>query len=531
MFDLIIRGASVIDGSGSPAFPADVGIAGDKIVVVGSLTEASAAEVVDAAGLVVAPGFIDMHSHADYTLPVLPTADSKVHQGITLEVVGNCGQSPAPLNERTHRAALARTSRGGTNMAWPGMPWTWRSFGDWLAWLDALHTSVNVASFVGHGTIRDLVMGMVEGPPSPAQLAEMQTHTRNAMREGAFGLSTGLIYPPGVYADAAEIGSLAEITADMGGIYATHIRGEAHTVLGAIGEAIAIGGRAGLPVQISHLKASGRGNWPKMVQVIDMIDLARAQGQDVTADMYPYTAGNTYIGALFPAWAHVGGADALMARLRDPSARSLIRAALAGPGMATDPSWDGIYISYCPARPEYDGRTLREVAALRNQDPEDAALDLALEVDDQAEMIVFLMSEDNVELGLGRSWVMVGTDGEGRSAAGQLAAGKPNPRNFGTFARVLGHYTRERRLFSLEEAVHRMTGLSAARLGLTGRGLLRPGYFADLVIFDASTVADVATFAEPHRYPAGIDWVLVNGTVVISHGQHTGARPGRVLRH
>lgn len=530
MYDFIIRGGLVMDGFGAAAVRADVGIVGDRIAAVTPPGEATGSQEIDAAGLAVAPGFIDMHSHLDYTLPVLPTADSMVHQGITLEVVGQCGQSPAPLNNRLRAESLARTSAGGTNMAWPGMDWQWESFGSWLDRLGELPTSLNVTSLVGHGTIRDLVMGNDDGLPTPDQLDEMKACVREAMAEGAIGLSTGLIYPPGVYASTDEIVALAEVAAEAGGFYASHIRSEGDSVLAAAAEAIEVGRRAHLPVQISHLKVSGRANWPKMRLLIGLIESARSSGQDVAADMYPYTAGNTYIGALFPAWAHAGGRDALLARLRDPVERARIRQAMAGPSIATDPGWDHIYISYCPARPDYDGRTFREVAAERGQAPEDAALDIALEVQIQAEMIIFHMSEENVALGLQQPWVMVGTDGEGRSARGQLAAGKPNPRNFGTCARILGHYARDRQLFSQEEAVRRMTGLPAARLGLRDRGLLRPGYYADVVVFDPQAVDDMATFAEPHRYPAGISWVLVNGCPVIARGEHTGARPGRVIR-
>jgi N-acyl-D-amino-acid deacylase len=523
VLDVLIKGGSVIDGSGAPPRPADVAIEGERVLAVEPLPGAEAGHVIDATGLAVAPGFIDMHSHADFVLPGLPTADSKVHQGFTLEVVGNCGASLAPLNP------LRRQDVIDTALTVPPLRWDWTSFGSYLDRLRQAGTSLNVAALVGHGTVRIAAMGTGDARPGPAELRAMQGEVRRAMEEGAVGLSTGLIYPPGVFADTEEIVALARAAADAGGLYASHIRGEGDTLLAAIAEAIEIGRQAQLPVQISHLKAAGRTNWPKMAEAIALIEQARADGLDVTADMYPYPAGSTGLSALLPTWAHAGGRDALLARLSDPAERARLRDALDGPGLAADAGWPNILISGCPATPRHEGRTLAEIAAERRQPGSEAVLDVLREARADVDMILFMMSEENVALGLRQPWVMIGSDGEGRATDGPYATGKPHPRNYGTCPRLLGHYVRERGLVPLEEAVRKMTSLPAAKLRLRDRGVLRPGTFADIVVFDPATVSDTATFTDPHRYPEGIPWVLVNGRPVVAEGRHTGSRPGRVL--
>jgi N-acyl-D-amino-acid deacylase len=357
----------------------------------------------------------------------------------------------------------------------------------------------------------------------------MAREVRRAMDEGAVGLSTGLIYAPGVFADTDELVALARVAGQAGGFYASHIRGEGDTLLPAIAEAIDVGRRASIPVEISHLKAAGRSNWPKMDQAIELIEAARAEGLDVTADMYPYPAGSTALSALLPAWVHAGGRDALLARLADAADRARIRVVLDGPGMARDAGWDGIVIAGCPARPEYEGQALARIAAGLGMSPDEAVIEVLRQAKGDTDMILFMMSEDNVALGLGRPWVMIGSDGEGRAARGPYATGKPHSRNYGTCPRLLGHYVRDLGLLSLPEAIRKLTSLPAGKLGLRDRGRLEPGAVADVVVFDPATIADTATFAEPHRYPDGVPWVLVNGEPVIAGGQHTGRRPGRVL--
>jgi N-acyl-D-amino-acid deacylase len=524
MLDLLIAGGMVIDGSGTPRRRADVGIVGDRISAVAPLAGARAGRVIDASGLVVAPGFIDMHSHADFTLPALPTADSKVAQGFTLEVVGNCGASPAPLAPEQRGDVIEAAA-----LVVPPLAWDWTSFGSFLESLRRRGTGVNVAALVGHGTLRIRVMGMDARPATPAELRALAREARQAMDEGAVGLSTGLIYPPGVVAGTDELVTLARAVGEAGGLYASHIRGEGDTLEAAVAEAIEIGRRAALPVQISHLKAAGRPNWPKMAAVIARIEAARAEGLDVTADMYPYRAGSASLRSLLPDWAQAGGRAALLGRLGDGLARRRVAEALEGPGIARDAGWDGVYLASYPVRPEYEGRSLADLALERKRAPSEAVLDLLLEGEGEADMISFMMSEENVTLGLGQPFVMIGSDGEGRTPRGPCAGGKPHPRNYGTCPRLLGHYVRERGVLSLETAIRKLTGLPAEKLRLRDRGVLEPGAFADVVIFDAGTVADTATFADPHRYPVGIPWVLVNGQPVIAEGRHTAARPGRIL--
>jgi N-acyl-D-amino-acid deacylase len=372
-------------------------------------------------------------------------------------------------------------------------------------------------------------MGPGDAHPTADQIRTMTTEVRRAMDDGAVGLSTGLIYAPGVFADTDELVDLARAAGETGGFYASHIRGEGDTLLPAIAEAIDVGRRAAVPVEVSHLKAAGRSNWPKMAEAIELIEAARAEGLDVTADMYPYPAGSTALSALLPAWVHAGGRESFLARLADPTDRARIRAALDGPGMARDAGWDGITIAGCPARPEYEGQTLHRIAAGLGVAPSEAVIEVLRQAKGDADMTLFMMSEENVALGLQRPWVMIGSDGEGRAIQGPYATGKPHPRNYGTCPRFLGHYVRDRGLLSLPEAVRKMTSLPAAKLSLGDRGRLEPGAIADVVVFNPATITDTATFVEPHQYPHGIPWVLVNGEPVIAAGLHTGRRPGRVL--
>jgi N-acyl-D-amino-acid deacylase len=525
MLDFLIKNAAVIDGTGHPAYSADIGIQADHIVAIQDLSQADAGEIISAQGKVVAPGFIDMHSHADFTLPISPTANSKIHQGVTFELVGNCGASPAPIDDQSRQFAIANTVLGGS-----GMDWEWNTFQSYLDRLSSTGTSVNVGALVGHGTIRSLVMGEGDERPTNSQLDRMKNEVRLAMQAGAFGLSTGLIYPPNVYSSTDEIVALARCAAEQGGIYTSHIRGEADTVLEAVDEAIEIGKRADIPVEISHLKAEFHPNWHKMSIILEKIEKARLAGLDVTADMYPYTACNTSLSALLPPWVHVGGKNALLQRLHNESDRARIRQHLSALAVHDQPGyWERTFISYCPQRPDFDGRHLQDLAAELGLSPEDAVMDILIEAEAIVEMIQFLMSDENVEMGLRSPNVMIGSDAEGRSVEGPLSVGKPHPRNYGTFPRVLGHYAREKKLFSLEDAVYKMAGLPAEKLHLHQRGLLKPGFFADVVIFDPETVIDRATYSQPHQYPAGIPYVFVNGKVVIREGVHTQARPGKVM--
>lgn len=523
MLDILIQNGQIIDGSGGPARPADLGIQSGRIAAIGRLAGAEAALTIDAQGKAVSPGFIDMHSHGDGLLPFLPTADSKVHQGITLEVVGNCGSSMAPLNDSMAAQGVAEKEFAVE------YDLSWRSFGDFLDRLRSGGVSVNVISLVGHGTIREKVMGMSAAAPTPDQLEQMQSEVRRAMEAGAAGLSTGLIYTPNIYAQTDEIIALAQEAAALGGIYTSHIRSEGNRLLEALEEAFQVGRAAGIQVQISHLKASGVRNWHKMPAALQALQAARAGGLDVTADMYTYPASNTGLSSLIPGWVHVGGHEVMIERLQDPAVRARLHSELADHIDVNGVDWDQIFISSCAAHSDYQGRHLQDIAAERRQLPWDAVMDILVESRLTAEIIEFSMLEENVVMGLQDPHVMICTDASGRSAEGPFSSGKPHPRNFGAFPRLLGRYVREQKLFSLEEGVRKMCGLPAERLRLKDRGLLRPGFWADVVVFSPATVADRATFSRPQQYPQGIDWVLVNGQVVICAGQHSGARPGVVL--
>jgi len=525
MFDIILQNGQVADGSGAPLKRADVAITRDTIVAVGDLRAAQAGAILDVAGCVVAPGFVDMHSHADNTLPILPTADSLVYQGITTAVVGQCGDSPAPLLPETRAAATARRTMDDARFPWERIS----TFASFLELLREMGTSLNTVPLVGQGIVREAVMGMSADAPTAEQLARMQAEVAQAMDEGAVGFSTGLIYAPCSYATTEEIIALTRPVGERGGLYFSHIRSEGDALLEALGEAIRIGRETGARVEISHFKAAGWRNWPKAPQALELIDRARAEGLDVSADMYPYLAGSSGLAALLPDWAYADGMEAALARLADQDTRRRMIPDMQESGSFRTGEWDKILIASSPRQRAYEGRSVSELAASAGVDPYTWVFDTLLETGLHITMITFMMAEENAELQLRRPWMMIGTDAFGCATEGPLSHGKPHPRNYGTFPRVLAHDVRERGVLSLEEAVHRMTGLPAHKLGWTDRGLLREGYRADMVVFDPATVVDRATFQKPHQYPAGMPHVLVNGQFVIRDGAHTGARPGRVL--
>ena len=529
MLDLKIEGALVVDGTGSPGSRADVGVRDDRIVAVGDLSRQTAGRSLNASGKVLAPGFIDMHSHSDWRLWENRRAESKIRQGVTTEVVGNCGFSPAPVARE-----FLDELRGFALHVPETMRFEWASFGDYLSAFDAEGLALNVAHLVGHGTLRIAAMGFAARTPTDAELKRMQRLLADAMDDGAFGMSTGLIYAPGSWSSPDEIIEVARAAARRRGFYASHIRGEGATLLAAVSEAIRIGREADMPVQISHLKAAGRPNWGKVKEALALIDAARAEGLDVLADAYPYTASSTSARTLLPDWALEGGVEAMLGRLRDPGGRARIREALTattGETMARRVGFENIMLVGTQARRDAEGRRLSEVAAARGLDPVDALFELLLDERGRGSVILFQMDEADLRTALAHPAVMVGSDGSSLAPTGPMAASKPHPRSYGTFPRVLGEYAREQRTLSLPQAVHKMTGMPARRLGLRDRGEIREGARADLVVFDQRRVRDVATFDDPHRYPAGIEHVLVNGSFVIKDGEHTGSLPGRVLRH
>jgi dihydroorotase/N-acyl-D-amino-acid deacylase len=497
----VIRDARVVDGTGAPWFRADVAVKGDAILAVGPRLPGAARREVDAAGRVVAPGFVDVHTHARRGLFDVPTAENYVRQGVTTLVEGQDGSSPLPL-------------------------------GAFLATVEALGPAVNFATLVGHGSIRERVLGSADRAPSPAELARMEELVREAMRDGAFGLSTGLFYLPGTFARTDEVIALARAAGEMGGIHVSHVRDEARFVLESVRETIAIGEEGRLPTQVTHHKLIGRASWGRSQETLRLVEEARRRGVDVTIDAYPYTASSTSLAAaLLPPWALEGGRDTLRERLASPKTRARVREAVVGrirdERGGGDP--DNIRIAACGFDPSLEGKTLADVLKGRAKEATvENAADLALEIVERggASGVFHAIAEEDVERILASPFTMVASDGE----VPVFGRGAPHPRSYGTFARVLGVYVRERGLLSLEDAVRKMTSLPAARMGFPDRGLLRPGLKADLVLFDPASIRDLATFDAPHRYAEGVSLVVVNGVVVLDGGQITPARPGRVLR-
>ncbi|MGQ4808614.1 D-aminoacylase [Candidatus Entotheonellaceae bacterium PAL068K] len=526
-FDLLIKHGTVIDGTGASGVAADIGVSGGRITAIAPALAGSVIREIDAGGRVVSPGFIDVHTHSDFTLLGFPGADSKVRQGITTEVVGNCGFSPAPVAPPT--LGLLKEYVGFLN---PNLPWDWQRLGEFYQRVSEQGCAMNFAPLVGHGAVRIAVMGFDNRPPTANELAQMQRLVGEAMEDGAFGLSSGLIYTPGCYGDTDELIALARVAGQAGGLYATHMRGEGGTLEEAIAEALRIGEEARIPVQISHLKASGRENWGKMERALRMLEEGCEQGIAVTADIYPYIAGSTTMTSLFPAWALEGGVERFLTRLGDPDARPRIIDEVQGgrEGWSRangSVSWDDILVSSCQYQKQFEGQTVAQIATAMAKSPPDAMMDFLLAEHGKASIILFMMSEDNVARGLAHPMLMIGSDSLAMAAG---RGGKPHPRTYGTFPRVLGKYVRQDGLITLEDGVRKMTSMAAEKFGLTDRGVLAEGKVADITIFDAATVADLATFAEPHQYPAGIDCVIVNGQVVVEHGVQHPVLPGQVLK-
>jgi N-acyl-D-amino-acid deacylase len=526
-FDLLIRHGTVIDGTGAPRVAADIGVTNGRIAAVSPHLDASASQEIDASGRVVAPGFIDVHTHSDFTLLSAPGADSKVRQGITTEVVGNCGFSPAPVAPQT--LELLKEYVGFLN---PHLPWDWQRLGEYYERVHERGCAINIAPLVGHGAVRIAIMGFDNRPPSTDELLRMQRLVGEAMDDGAFGISSGLIYTPGCYGDTSELVALAEVARQGGGIYATHMRGEGGTLEEAIAEALRIGEEARIPVQISHLKASGRENWGKMERALGMIEAGRERGIEVTADIYPYIAGSTTMTSLFPAWTLEGGVERFLARIADADTRRRIIDEVQGGREGWSRAngsvgWDDIMIASCQQQKQFEGQTVAQMAVAMGQEPADAMMDFLLAEQGTASIVLFMMSEDNVARGIAHPLLMIGSDSLALAAG---RGGKPHPRTYGTFPRVLGKYVREEGIITLEDGVRKMTSMAAEKLGLGDRGVLAEGKAADITIFDPDTVIDVATFDDPHRYPVGIDCVIVNGQIVVERGEQRAALPGQILK-
>jgi N-acyl-D-amino-acid deacylase len=525
-YDLVIRGGTLIDGTGVAGRPADLAVRGDRIVAIGDLAAAAAGRTIDAAGLVVAPGFIDVQGQSGVTLLLDGHGESHLRQGITSEVIGEAS-SPAFWTEET-----ADTDR----LASFGLAYDWTGLDGYFTRLQERGIAINLGTLVPATMVRRQIIGLENRAPAPDELARMEALVEDAMLGGALGLSSALIYPPGSFASTGELVALARVAARHRGVYATHIRGESFNLFTALDEAFLIGREADVPVVVFHLKVAARQNWGRMNEVLARFREADAAGPRVSATMYPYTAGGTGLAAALPLWVQEGGRDAMLARLRDPAVRARARAEIettidGWENLILASTFDGIQVASVPRGADESvlGKRIAEIARERGEDPWETFYALLLDTDGRAGALYHMMSEDDVVAGLRLGSVSIGTDAAALRAEGALAQGRPHPRAYGTFPRVLGKYVREESVLSLEEAVRRMTSVAATQFGIERRGILREGYFADLVVFDPATVIDRATYEAPHQYPDGIHHVIVNGVPVLAPDGLTGARPGRPI--
>jgi N-acyl-D-amino-acid deacylase len=526
MHDILIRGGILYDGAGNPGVAGGIAIAGGRIAAIGRAA-GPAQRVIDADGLAVAPGFIDIKTHSDFTLPINPKAESKVRQGVTTEIVGHCGFSVAPA-----LSGKVELLKDYLSPSAPWLPFRETSFPDYLDSFPP--TAVNAGMLVGHNTLRLMVMGMAERAPSAAELDAMIALLEDALGAGALGMSSGLFTPPGSYAAAAEMIAFGHVLKRHNAGYFTHLRDESNKVIEAVEEAIAIAAACGVHVEIVHFKCSGTDNWGKAAVALGMIEQAKARGLDVDCDAYPYDAGSNPLKNLLPPWVQAGGVEAMLTRLSDRTARDTMRADIARDGLnnwGRIPSWACVTISISPHLPQHAGKTIAGLAAERGADPDDTLADYLIEDRGATRVLVASISEDDIRTLVASQHALVGSDGNCVAPYGTVGQGLPHPRFYGTFPRVLTHYVREQRALPLERAIHKMTGATARALKFKDRGLLREGYRADIVLFDPDDFADRATYAEPHQFPTGKRTsVLVNGTLVVEDARHTGALPGNVLR-
>jgi N-acyl-D-amino-acid deacylase len=528
-YDVLIRNGTVYDGSGKAPFQGDVAINGDRIVAMGRLKHARGKTEIDARGLAISPGFINMLSWAVASLIQDGRSQSDIRQGVTLEVFGE-GESMGPLNDKMKQDMLEQQGDIKYEIKWT-------TLGEYLDYIVARGISPNVASFVGATTVRVHEIGYEDRPPTAAELERMRALVRQAMEEGALGVGSSLIYAPAFYAKTDELIELCKVAAPYGGMYISHIRSEGNRLLEGVDELILIAREAGLPAEIYHLKAAGKANWPKMDAVITRVTRARAGGLRITADMYTYTAGATGLNAAMPPWVQEGGLKAWIARLKDPAIRERVRREMSTP---TD-QWENLYLGAGAegtllagfkndALKPLTGKTLPEVAAMRGKSPEETAMDLVIEDGSRVDTIYFLMSEENIGKQIALPWVSFGSDEGSLAPEGPFLKSNAHPRAYGNFARLLGRYVREGKVIPLEEAIRRLTSLPATNLKIRDRGLLRPGSFADVVVFDPAKIQDHAAYEKPHQYSTGVVHVFVNGAQVLKDGEHTGAKPGRVVR-
>jgi N-acyl-D-aspartate/D-glutamate deacylase len=526
-FDLLLKGGTILDGTGGPAWKGDIGVSGDTIAAIGPIAGEQAKDVIDVSALYVSPGFIDIHTHSDWSIAAYPKADSRVRQGVTTEITGNCGSSAAPLSGKDveeSRKELADEYGYDPN---------WTSVASYFEILEKKKISLNQALLIGQGTIRSSIIGLDDRRATPEEMNAILRVVEEGMEEGAIGLSTGLEYTPGRYTPTEEIVEMVRIVARRGGLYASHIRNEEKLLLEAINEAVDIGRQTGARVQISHLKAAGRINWGMQRGAIHLIESARSEeGVEVLADAYPYTAYSTGLTVLLESWVLDGGTPALMRRLKDPSDRARIRKEVDPHIRYNEPGgYDLIVISEVSEKnKDCIGKNLEQIAEMWKVEPVDAYLRLLEEEEGSVGYVGHGMSPENVKMVLSHPLVMISSDGYSIAPTGKVAQTKPHPRSYGTYPRALGYYVREEKIFDLPVAIKKMTSMPADQSGITDRGRLAPGKKADIVAFDPATVKDVATYEDPHQYPVGITHVVVNGVLVVSGGSHTGATPGRILR-
>ena len=530
-FDIVIQNGRIIDGTGNPWYVGDIGIAHDHIVAIGKLNPGLARRVIDARGMAVAPGFIDMLGQSETALLIDNRSLSKLAQGITTEITGE-GGSIAPQNALTIAAAQPSLDPYHLKI-------DWKTLDDYWMRLDKKGTPINIGTYVGAAQVREFVLGDVDRAPTPQELEKMKALVEQAMKQGALGLSTALIYPPGHYAKTEELIELARVAAQYGGIYATHMRSEGLNEVAAVREALRIGQEAHIPVEIFHLKVSGKNRAGKMSDIVRMIQQARDSGQDVTADMYPYLAGATALASSLPPWVADGGTDKLLQRLRDPAVRQRIKSEMSATGERT---WENLYLDaggasgvmvssvVNPELKQYTGKNVAEIATAQKKDPLDALFDFILADKALSGALYFIASEEDLQTGLRQPWTSIGLDANELSLDGPLFEPHTHPRAFGSMPRFLGHYVRDLQLLPLEQAIRKITSLPAQRERLVGRGLLKEGFFADITIFDPGSIIDKATYQQPAQLAEGVKFVLVNGQVVFENGKATGAMPGRALK-
>ena len=528
-FDVIIKGGTVYDGTGAEPKQADVAIRGDRIAGIGDFKTAKGKTIIDAKGLAVAPGFINMLSWSTESLIQDGRSQSEIRQGVTTEIMGE-GESMGPINDRVREHKIRQQADIKYDI-------TWNTLAEYLRYLEKRGVSCNVASFIGATTIREYVIGFEDKAPTPEQLDQMRELVRKEMEAGALGIGTSLIYPPAFYAKTDELIELCKVAAKYQGKYISHMRSEGSRVLEALDELIRISREAKIPAEVYHIKVSGRENWPKIDDLLSRIEAAQREGLKITADMYTYTAGGTGLDASLPPWTEDGGYPALFKRLRDPATREKIKTEVQKPTGA----WENLYLD--AGGPEHillvefkseklkplTGKTLAEVARMRGKDPIDTAMDLIAEDESRIGALYFIISEENVKKELAKPWISFGSDEASQAPEGVFLKSNPHPRAYGNFARVLGKYGRDEKLIPMKEAIRRLSGLPATNLGLDHRGFLKEGMFADVTVFDPATITDHATYEKPHQYATGVKHVFVNGAQVLKDGEHTGAKPGRAL--